>query len=157
MQSVIHPHSSPPSAQIPVSHWENLRRTLPVLLTPSQGKQGLFWYFLISWLQPCATWLERPGEDNSHLFFHAVYCFLDVPNAGFQQAASSLESLSRWQVGASGPLSKGSPITKTLCTFLVALVMFWLLGWPFLVSLPLFSSKLLSVFFFPHQSLKSIS
>lgn len=58
---------------------------------------------------------------------------------------TSLERLSKWQIGASVPLSKQSPMTEILQLFLVALMVIWALGWTFLMSSPLSSSKLLSV------------
>lgn len=70
----------------------------------------------------------------------------DVPKMrapGRQQ--TSLERLSKWQIGASVLLSKQSPMTEILQLFLVALMVIWALGWTFLMSSPLSSSKLLSV------------
>lgn len=46
-----------------------------------------------------------------------------ITNVDPSQEANFSEEISEWQIGASVPLSRESPITNTLCTFFVALVL----------------------------------
>lgn len=70
--------------------------------------------------------------------YHTWYP-LDVLVAGSQQAENPSREVI--QMGASVPLSKEPPISKTLCFFLVPSVMTWVLSCTFLTRSPLSGSK----------------